>query len=54
MDVDWSMQMPARFDNNQFSIGVKGLFFPEVDGEIAPANAPPVMPLQDSKSSSKI
>lgn len=48
------MKNPAIFDQNKLSFGIKGLFFPETDGEIDPAVAAPVIPLLDSKSASKI
>jgi hypothetical protein len=53
MDLDWSIASVPHIDQNYASGGIKGLLFPEDEGEVEPPVAAPVMPLHDDNSTSK-
>jgi len=52
MDLDWSIDSVPTINSQQLSLGIKGLFFPENQGEVAPSVTVPKMPFKDSGSSS--
>jgi len=53
MDLDWSIASLPNIDSKYASGGIKGLLFPEDEGEVEPPVAAPVMPLHDDKSPAK-
>lgn len=53
MDLDWSMTTAPTINANDLSLGIKGLFFPENEGEVAPPVTPPAMPFKDATIGSK-
>jgi hypothetical protein len=45
MDLDWSINSAPKINAQNLEFGIKGLFFPENEGEVNPSGVtPPVMP----------
>ena len=53
MDLDWSIKSAPTVDQEQLSFGIKGLLFPEDQGEVEPPTPAPVMPLHDGSNPAK-
>ena len=53
MDLDWSINSAPKINAQNLEFGIKGLFFPESEGEVAPSVTPPVMPFKDTTVGSK-
>jgi len=53
MDLDWSIASTPTIDKSYGAAGIKGLLFPEDEGEVEPPVPAPVMPLHDDKSPGK-
>lgn len=53
MDLDWSIAEVPDISDKYLSGGIKGLLFPEDEGEVEPPVKAPVMPLHDDNSTSK-
>jgi len=53
MDLDWSINSQPVINSQTLSFGIKGLFFPEKQGEVEPAVAVPAMPFKDASSKSQ-
>jgi len=52
MDLDWSIDSVPTINSKELSLGIKGLFFPESQGEVAPSVTVPKMPFNDASSTS--
>lgn len=47
LDLDWSIPNSPIVTPKSLEFGIKGLFFPKNQGEVEPAEQPPVMPYHD-------
>ena len=54
MDLDWSISHVPMINSNNLELGIKGLFFPEKQGEVAPPVTPPVMPYKNAADSAQL
>jgi len=53
MDLDWSISSAPKINAQTLEFGIKGLFFPENQGEVAPSVTVPVMPYKNTADKAK-
>ena len=54
MDLDWSIPSVPQVGQDYLEFGIKGLLFPESEGEVAPPVTPPIMPYNSGSNTQKL
>lgn len=54
MDLDWSIPAAPQVDSDDLRFGIKGLLFPESEGEVPPPVTAPIMPYNSGSGTQKL